>query len=302
MTEKQFRELLLHGLDGIQRWESGWRAYEPHPSLTLSPGAAREAVDALVARLADNYPFFHPDYAGQMLRPPHSIALLAYALTARINPSNHALDGGPATAELERECIAQLAAMFNLASPYLGHLTSSGTAANLEALWVASRLRPGKAVAFSSEAHYTHKRMCDVLGIRSIELPVNAGGRLTCEALQAGSAQTEIGTVIVTAGTTATGAIDPIDDIVALARQRNWRVHADAAYGGFFATIAGLCRRTFRLHRGTRWRTAIQSWWILTSMACSPTVVAQCFLLIRTWARCTNMIRHTRISARTSCI
>ncbi|HLW37312.1 MAG TPA: hypothetical protein VKR99_02665, partial [Candidatus Eremiobacteraceae bacterium] len=180
MTEQEFRELLLRGFDGIRRWESGWRPFEPHSSLTLRPELAREAVDELVARLADNYPFFHPDYAGQMLRPPHPIALLAYAVTARINPNNHALDGGPATAELERECVAQLAEMFGLADPYLGHLTSSGTVANLEALWVAARLHPGKAIAFSEEAHYTHKRMCDVLGIRSIVLPVDARGKLTC--------------------------------------------------------------------------------------------------------------------------
>ncbi|MDQ6824217.1 MAG: aspartate aminotransferase family protein, partial [Candidatus Eremiobacteraeota bacterium] len=120
MTEDQLRELLLHGLDGIRRWESVWRPFEQHPSLSLESNTARDAIDELVARLADNYPFFHPDYAGQMLRPPHPIAWLSYALAARINPNNHALDGGPATAELERECIGQLAAMFGMESPFLG--------------------------------------------------------------------------------------------------------------------------------------------------------------------------------------
>src|SRR5579864_4711391 len=182
MSDRLLRALVSRGFDGIQRWEDGWRAFAPHPSLALEQAEAEAAIDALVARLTDNYPFFHPDYAGQMLRPPHAVALAAYAVTARINPNNHALDGGPATAELERECIAQLAEMFGLADPYLGHLTSSGTVANLEALWVAARLHPGKAIAFSEEAHYTHKRMCDVLGIRSIVLPVDARGKLTCEA------------------------------------------------------------------------------------------------------------------------
>jgi|ERR1700694_1375850 len=238
MTEDQLRELLLRGLDGIRRWESAWRPFEQHPSLTLESNTARDAIDELVARLADNYPFFHPDYAGQMLRPPHPIAWLAYALAARINPNNHALDGGPATAELERECIGQLAAMFGLESPFLGHLTTSGTAANLEALWVASRLQPGKAIVFSQEAHYTHKRVCELLRVRSIELPADENGKLTCAALDAAGAQADIGTVVVTAGTTAAGAVDPIDEIVEFASSNHWRVHADAAYGGFFATIA----------------------------------------------------------------
>lgn len=240
MTEDEVRELLLHGLDGICRWEAGWRPFTPHESLTLGRAVAREAIDALVARLQDNYPFFHPDYAGQMLRPPHPIALIAYTLAARINPNNHALDGGPATAELERECVDQLAAMLGLRPPCLGHLTSSGTIANLEALWVASRLRPGKAVVFSAEAHYTHKRMCDLLGMPCRIVSVDAKGRVDVAALLAAAEQVDIGTVVVSAGTTATGAVDPIAEVRALARERGWRVHVDAAYGGFFATIADL--------------------------------------------------------------
>ena len=47
--------------------------------------------------------------------------------------------------------------------PYLGHLSSGGTIANLEALFVAREIHPGKAIAASSKAHYTHKRMCRVL-------------------------------------------------------------------------------------------------------------------------------------------
>ncbi len=66
-----------------------------------------------------------------------------------INPNNHALDGGPATAEMEKEVVARLAAMFGLPDDALGHLTACGTIANLEALWVARELHPGKAVAYS---------------------------------------------------------------------------------------------------------------------------------------------------------
>lgn len=239
MTEEQFRELLSRGLDGIARWESSFRPFDPHPSLDVAPEVAARAIDDLVERLADNYPFFHPDYAGQMLRPPHAVALAAYAIAARINPNNHALDGGPATAKLERECVDQMAAMFGLATPYLGHLTSSGTVANLEALWVASRLHPGKSVVFSSEAHYTHARMCELLGLKTVLLPVDARGRMELAALGALTESDSVGTVVVTAGTTAAGAVDPVDAVLALADKRGWRVHVDAAYGGFFATLAG---------------------------------------------------------------
>ena len=239
MTESDFRKLLDVGMDGVARWEASFRPFVPHPSLVVEPRAAMAAIDELVERLHENYPYFHPDYAGQMQRPPHPVALAAYAVAARINPNNHALDGGLATARLERECVDKLAAMFGFAQPNLGHLTSSGTIANLEALWVASKLHPGKAIAFSTEAHYTHARMCDVLDIPTIVVPVDALGRIDLAALAGQKDKGDVGTVVVTAGTTSCGAVDPIADVLALARPNGWRVHVDAAYGGFFATIAG---------------------------------------------------------------
>jgi glutamate/tyrosine decarboxylase-like PLP-dependent enzyme len=159
-------------------------------------------------------------------------------MTMRINPNNHALDGGPATAALERESVAQLAAMFGYGGDHLGHLTSSGTIANLEALWVATQLRPGTSIAYSAGAHYTHARMCGVLGVPSIAIPVDARGRMNVAALSDAADSANVGTVVVTAGATASGAVDPVHELVALAARRGWRVHADAAYGGFFRIIA----------------------------------------------------------------
>src|SRR5580704_7252655 len=239
MNEADFRALLNRAQDGIAAWEKGFGPFEADPSTHVAPEKAAAVIDELVERLADNYPFFHPTFAGQMLKPPHPVALAAYAAAARINPNNHALDGGPATARLEREAVASIASMFGLPEPYLGHLTSSGTIANLEALWIASRLHPGKAVAYSAEAHYTHGRMAQLLGLRTVVVAVDRRGRMDVDALCGLSADV-VGTVVVSAGTTSCGAVDPIDEIVTLASQRGWRVHADAAYGGFFACIAAL--------------------------------------------------------------
>ena len=47
-------------------------------------------LQQVAERLGDNYPYFHPLYAGQMLKPPHPVARAAYALAMTINPSNHA--------------------------------------------------------------------------------------------------------------------------------------------------------------------------------------------------------------------
>ncbi|ANW17614.1 pyridoxal phosphate-dependent decarboxylase family protein [Streptomyces clavuligerus] len=221
-----------------QEWAAGYGPYEPHPSLAVDDGRFAEAFGEFTERLKDNYPFFHPRYAGQMLKPPHPAAVVGYTAAMLINPNNHALDGGPATAAMEREVVAQLAAMFGFAT-HLGHLTTSGTIANLEALFVARELHPDLGVAYSEEAHYTHGRMCRVLGIEGHTVPVDDRGRMDVDALEELLRTGRIGTVVLTAGTTGLGAIDPVDRVLPLRERYGVRVHVDAAYGGFFTLLAG---------------------------------------------------------------
>src|ERR671924_1766504 len=112
MTQDTTTKLIHQGLDAIVEWEAHWPAFEPDETVQLPEGQAEAVLAELAERLRENYPFFHPSYAGQMLKPPHPIAAAAYTMAQRINPNNHALDGGPATAALEREVIRDLAAMF----------------------------------------------------------------------------------------------------------------------------------------------------------------------------------------------
>src|SRR6266568_3840454 len=107
--------------------------------------AMARVLETTAHRLGNNYPYFHPLYAGQMLKPPHPVARAAYALAMWVNPNNHALDGGRASSRMEKEAVAQIARLFGWDS-CLGHLCGGGTMANLEALWIAGRLSPGKAV------------------------------------------------------------------------------------------------------------------------------------------------------------
>ncbi len=212
-------------------------AFDVHPALAVTDDDLGAALDRLVDRLADTYPFFHPRYVGQMLKPPHPAAVIGYTAAMLLNSNNHALDGGPATAHLEREVMAELAGLFGI-DPFLGHLTSSGTIANLEALWVAREERPGTAVAFSADAHYTHSRMCQVLGVEPTVVAVDAAGRMSLPDLDRVLATGRVGTVVATLGTTGLGSLDPLPQILDLARAHGARVHVDAAYGGFFALVA----------------------------------------------------------------
>jgi tyrosine decarboxylase / aspartate 1-decarboxylase len=190
-------------------------------------------------RLHNNYPYFHPLYAGQMLKPPHPVAQLAYVLAMSINPNNHALDGGRATSAMEKEAVAQLAAMFGWKT-FLGHLCGGGTMANLEALWVASQAAQGKTIVASEQAHYTHERISKVLQLPFEKVKCDAQGRMDVEALKERLLQGEVATVVVTLGTTATGAVDPLHEILKLRAKQNFRIHSDAAYGGYFALVENL--------------------------------------------------------------
>jgi len=230
-------ELLKEPVEKLEQWKSQWPAFGIDETLDVPAERATAVLLELVDRLNDNYPFFHPDYAGQMLKPPHAIASLAYFLAQQINPNNHALDGGPATAKMEYEVTAELARLFGYET-FLGHLTSSGTIANLEALWVARSIHPERAIAFSREAHYTHSRMCEVIGAKTIEVKVDQKGRMDLDDLNEKLRSGTVGTVVATLGTTPLGAVDQLHDILRLKQNYDFRIHVDAAYGGFFRLLA----------------------------------------------------------------
>jgi tyrosine decarboxylase / aspartate 1-decarboxylase len=213
------------------------------PALPEVPSAAIESMAAVLdqtaRRLGDNYPYFHPFYAGQMLKPPHPIARAAYSLAMAINPNNHARDGGRASSDMEIEAVAQIADMFGWSSPdFLGHLTSSGTIANLEALWVAGQTAPGKRILGSGQAHYTHQRISAVLKLDFAAIPADTCGRMDLNALESELQKGDVGTVVATLGTTAIGAVDPLVDILRLRDKFGFRLHVDGAYGGYFKLIS----------------------------------------------------------------
>src|SRR6185437_12953087 len=236
MPQDPVLALLARAAEKLQSAFATLPAFDPAGSGTAGPEAMTRVLDSVAARLADNYPYFHPLYAGQMLKPPHPVARAAYALAMVLNPNNHARDGGRASSEMEIEAVREIAAMFGWRES-LGHLTSGGTIANLEALWVAGCLAPGRRIVGSQQAHYTHHRISAVLRLPYTEIPADRRGRMDVNALEAELRKGDVGAVVATLGTTAIGAVDPLDEIVALRGRYGFRIHADAAYGGYFRLI-----------------------------------------------------------------
>ncbi len=229
MINKQELDILRAALDKLEEGSADLPEFTP----SFDEDAVAGVIAEVAERMQNNYPYFHPHYAGQMLKPPHPVARIAYALSLWVNPNNHALDGGRASSAMEKECVAELGQMFGWDAP-LGHLAGGGTMANLEALWVSGRLHPGKKVIASSQAHYTHSRISDVLGIPFSAVAVDDAGRMDLAAVEQALAGGDVGTVVVTIGNTGLGAVDPLPGILALREKFDFRIHADAAYGGYF--------------------------------------------------------------------
>jgi glutamate/tyrosine decarboxylase-like PLP-dependent enzyme len=226
-------------LEALKKLNTGFSELPARESTTAGIERVAEVLNATAERLQDNYPYFHPLYAGQMLKPPHPVARLAYALAMWINPNNHALDGGKATSAMEKDAVAGIAAMFGW-KDFLGHLCGGGTMANLEALWVAGQLHLGKKILASEQAHYTHKRITGVLQLGFETVACDARGRMDINALTKRVARGDVGTVVTTLGTTATGSVDPLPEILTLREKHGFRIHADAAYGGYFVLAGNL--------------------------------------------------------------
>jgi glutamate/tyrosine decarboxylase-like PLP-dependent enzyme len=234
MLERHSLKILDEALSMLEQGFAAMPEFKPQPL----PPNGREVLLETARRMQDNYPYPHPLYAGQMLKPPHTMARLAYMLALWINPNNHALDGGRASSGLEREAVAAIAEMFGYRE-HLGHLSASGTIANLEALWVARHVNPGLVLA-SSQAHYTHSRMCEVLGLPFQSVAVDARGRMDLDALEDMLKREKAATVVVTLGNTALGAVDPLHEVLKLRDRYGFRIHVDAAYGGYFKLVDNL--------------------------------------------------------------
>jgi len=237
MAEDRVPELLARAAEVLERAFADLPSFRPERSSDSDAASMAEVLEETARRLGDNYPYFHPMYAGQMLKPPHPVARAAYALAMRINPNNHARDGGRASSEMEIEAVAEIAAMFGWRE-YLGHLTSGGTMANLEALWVAGEIQRTREqgdegtrgrtigrrrIVGSEQAHYTHHRISGVLKLEYSSILADAWGRMRLDALEDKLRKGDVGTVVVTLGTTAIGAVDPLPEILQLREKYGFR-------------------------------------------------------------------------------
>ncbi len=234
ILEKNSIKLLQKAIDKL---ESGFDL--PSVDVEFDYEKMERVMMEVADKMQNNYPYFHPLFAGQMLKPPHPIARAAYMLAMWINPNNHAMDGSKASSPMEKEVVTDLAKMFGY-KEHLGHLTGGGTMANLEGLWVAGQVHPEKLIIASDQSHYTHERISGVLQLNFEKVKTDQFSRMDLNDLEEKLKNGNVGTVVCTMGTTGTGAVDPLDKLLELQKQYDFRIHADAAYGGYFGLVENL--------------------------------------------------------------
>ncbi|TAM60332.1 aspartate aminotransferase family protein [bacterium] len=191
---------------------------ERMPEAGLGESAALEALAVSVldgaAPLGAPGTFAHMD-------PPTPWITWALALwNAALNQNLLHPETAPVAREVERRAVDWLAPFFGMRG---GQMVAGSTLANLTALWAAREVSGVREVVASAAAHLSVRKAAALLGLRFREVPVDGRQRLQVEAL----GDVRRSALVLTAGTTASGAIDPLDVRAGAA----W-VHVDAAWAG----------------------------------------------------------------------
>jgi tyrosine decarboxylase len=101
----------------------------------------RQEFLTLLANLKRDVPFYSPRYIGHMLGDQLLPAIAAYFAAMLHNPNNVSLEASPITTRYEMEVARSLARLMGYSGETWGHITSGGTIANFEALWIARNLK-----------------------------------------------------------------------------------------------------------------------------------------------------------------
>lgn len=299
------RWLEFADLTGPARRRERWRSVLDTPVPGKGAGA-----DATLAELADHVvpnglPIGAPGFTGFITTGPSTVPAVAQFATALASPQRYAVS---AFNLLEAVSLRWLAQVCGLDEQVAGVYSSGGSVANLLALGAARQsaferrgvdvggdgLPPGgRAVVYaSSEAHHTIQRAAAVLGLGREgvrRVPVDEHQRirvdLLAEMVEHDVADGVVPIAIVgVAGTTNTGAIDPLDRLADVAERHGVWLHVDGAYGLPAAGVAELAGHFAGLLRAQSWIVDPHKW-LATGVGCAATYVRDPELLHRAFTQ-----------------
>lgn len=203
---------------GARSTAPGLPVPEALPEEGIGPEATLEALAPAVigraARLAD------PGFLAHMDPPTPWLTWAVSLWTAALNQNLLHPDTAPVARPLEERVVGWLAPFFGMDG---GHIVPGSSVANLTALWAARELRDVEEVVASEASHLSVRKAAALLGLRYRAVPVDDAQRLLPQRL----GDLSRAALVLTAGTVAAGAIDPLE----AGADAAWR-HVDAAWAG----------------------------------------------------------------------
>jgi len=259
-------DILVEHFSSIADGPAGAKAApaEIRPRLAGPPSDSPTDPHQLLARLerdvfSNILHVDHPRFFAFVPGPNNFVSAMADALASGFNVFNGTWLGGSGAAALELATIDWFRDFCGFPESAGGLFVSGGSMANLTALYAARRARPGSElpgarIYFSDQTHSSVERALRVIGFapeQCRKLPSNDRFELPLDALSAAIREDRAAgfqpfCVVANAGTTSTGAVDPLAEIADLCDEERLWLHADGAYGA--ATM--ICERGREKLRG----------------------------------------------------
>jgi aromatic-L-amino-acid decarboxylase len=236
-----------HDLDGVEALRASFREAVPESGRPLE-----DLLGRVEAAIAKSYNTAGPGYLAYIPGGGVYAAALADFIATATNRYMGVTAAAPALAQIEETAIGWLCTLMGLPAGSGGILTSGGSLSNFSALVTAREERLDEdfqdaTIYFSEETHHCVAKAARLAGFPRASLrtlPTDARLRLVPAALD-GAVREDRSRgrrpflVVANVGTTNTGAIDPVPEVLGIAREHGLWVHADAAYGGFFRLAPG---------------------------------------------------------------
>lgn len=265
MNQSEFRELghqvvdmLAHYLDSVDEAQLSPRVEPRTLQALFDEPLPKHGVDAnrvlqeLKEKLLPNCIHVnHPGYFGLIMPGPTPMGILADFIASALNQNIGTYVIGPAATEMERRTVRWLCDLIGFGPAAGGNLTSGGTMANLIGVKLGRDFVSGDTAQqvgvrepytgyVSEERQVSVDKAFDMVGIgrQNVRfLPTDAQFRLRLEALESAlAADKKAGlrpaVLVANAGSTATGSVDPLPELAAIAQREKLWFHVDAAYGG----------------------------------------------------------------------
>ena len=262
---KAFRDLghaavdqLADYLETVSKGEGRVRpAQEPDKAATYWGDQLHEEAcqnpTALIAQVLErSFHSHHPRNLGHQVGPVLPLAAVFELVGSLLDTGNGVYEVGDPATPMERAVLKDLNERIGLPKESDGILTSGGSLGNLTALLAMRQCQTGSwdegtshqqfAVLVSSEAHYCVERAVKIMGWGEqgiIRVPVDDEYRMRIDALEACLAEAQddhiqVLGVVGSAGSTATGKIDPLAEIATFCQRHSLWFHVDAAHAGAF--------------------------------------------------------------------